>query len=216
VSAKLKTLAQRHNVTLFATLMAAFAALLHAYTGQSDIIIGTVAPTGRDRSETQTVMGYFLNPVAIRVDSSNNPPFSALLQQTQETILAALANADVPFERVAAALTGETDPSCLPVAQIAASLEPPVPDAGPGWDFTPMDVESGGTKWDLYFVWEDRASGISGRVQYNPDLFRSSTVIGMVQDFQDLLGLILSDPDTRASALAERISHPVAQDLMPR
>jgi hypothetical protein len=213
LSARLKTLAQRLTATLFATLMAAFAALLHAYTCQSDIIIGTVAPTGRDRSETQSLMGYFLNPVAIRADLSNNPPFSALLQQTQETIAAALANADVPFERVATIVGGETDPSRLPLAQIAASLEPPVPDAGPGWDFTPMDAESGGTKWDLYFVWEDRASGISGRVQYNPDLFRSSTVIGMVQDFQDLLGMILCDPDTRASALAQRISHPVAQEL---
>jgi hypothetical protein len=213
LSAKLKSLAQRRNVTLFATLMAAFAALLHAYTGQSDIIIGTVAPTGRDRSETQNLMGYFLNPVAIRVDLSNNPLISALLQQTQEKIVAALANADVPFERVAAELGGETDPGRLPVVQIAASLEPPVPDAGPGWDFSPMDAESGGTKWDLYFVWEDRASGISGRVQYNPDLFRSSTVIGMVQDFQDLLGMILFDPDTRASTLAQRISHPATQEL---
>jgi hypothetical protein len=216
LSARLKTLAQRHNVTLFATLMAAFAALLHAYTGQNDFIIGTVAPTGRDRSETQSLMGYFLNPVAIRFDLSNNPPFSALLQQTQETILAALANADVPFERVANELGGETDPTRLPVVQIAASLEPPVPDAGPGWDFTPMDAESGGTKWDLYFVWEDRASGISGRVQYNPDLFRNSTVTGMVQDFQDLLGVILCDPETRASAVAERIAHPVTQEFTHR
>jgi hypothetical protein len=147
---------------------------------------------------------------------SNNPSFSALLQQTQETIAAALANADVPFERVTTMVGGETDPSRLPIVQIAASLEPPVPDAGPGWDFTPMDAESGGTKWDLYFVWEDRAPGISGRVQYNSDLFRSSTAIGMVQDFQDLLGMILCDPDTRASALAQRIAHPVAQELSHR
>jgi Condensation domain len=207
LSAQLKALSQRHNVTLFALLMAAFAALLHAYAGQHDIIIGTVAPAGRNRSEVQSLMGYFLNPVAIRTeDLSDSPPFTVLLQRTQETILGALANADVPFECVAAAIGAKTDPSRHPVAQIAASLEPPVPDLGPGWDLTPMDVESGGAKWDLYFVWEDRRSGISGRVQYNPDLFRSSTVSGMVQDFQDLLDAVICDPGTRVATLAQQIA----------
>jgi surfactin family lipopeptide synthetase A len=196
-----KALSQKENVTLFVTLMAAFATLLHCYTRQNDIIVGTVAPAGRDQSEVQSLMGYFLNPVGIRTDLSDNPSFCELLQRTREAILGALAHDDVPFEHVAEALGGGYDASRAPICQVAASLEPRVPDVGSGWDMTPMDLDSGGAKWDLYFVWEDRVQGITGRVQYNPDLFKISTITGMIFDFCGLLDTITHHPQIRLSDL---------------
>ncbi len=196
-----KALSQNQNVTLFATLMSAFTCLLHLYTKEEDIIVGTVTPAGRDRSEVQGSMGYFLNPVGIRTDLSDNPSFCELLRRMREAILGALSHDDVPFELVVHDLGCGSDPSRNAIFQVAASLEPSVPDVGSGWDLTPMDLESGGAKWDLYFVWEDRAQGITGRVQYNPDLFRISTITGMLDDFRRLLQTVADHPQTRLSDL---------------
>lgn len=197
----IKAVSQKENVTLFVTLMTAFASLLHCYTGQSDIIVGTVTPAGRDGSEVQGLMGYFLNPVGIRTDLSGNPAVCELLQSTREAILGALSHDDVPFEHVADALSSGRDPTCTPIFQVAASLEPSLPHVGPGWDLTPMDLESGGARWDLYFVWEDRAEGITGRVQYNPDLFKISTITAMIADFRVVLETVAHNPAIHISDL---------------
>ncbi|MCU1307540.1 MAG: hypothetical protein JWN45_2235 [Acidobacteriaceae bacterium] len=202
VAAAARRLSQRYNVTLFVTLMAAFIALLYRYTGQSDIIVGTVTPAGRDRSEVQCLMGYFLNPVGLRSDLSDDPTFATILSRTQDVILGALANDDVPFESVFRSLGIKPEPSRNPVFQVAASLEPAVPDVGPGWDLTPMDVQSGGARWDLYFVWEDRPVGITGRVQYNPDLFKLTTVTGLVEDFASVLETIAHNPWMKVSEIS--------------
>jgi aspartate racemase len=196
-----KTLSQLQNTTLFATLMAAFMYLLHHYSRQGDIIVGTVVPAGRDQLETQGLMGYFLNPVALRADMSDNPPFSVLLWRIRQLILEALAHDDVPFEEVAKALGSKADPSRTPILQVAAALEPAVPEVGPGRDLTPMDLQSGGTRWDMYFVWEDRPIGITGRVQFNPDHLELPTITRMLRDFVTLLAAVTRAPQIRLSDL---------------
>jgi condensation domain-containing protein len=196
-----KELSAKHNTTLFATLLAACVALLHRYTRQNEIVIGTVTPAGRDCSEVQRVMGYFLNPVGMRSEVSAQSRFSELMQSTQETLLGALRNDDVPYEEVVEALGPKALSGLNPIFQIAASLEPTVPDVSDGWDLTPMDVESGGTRWPLYFVWENRPVGITGRVQYNPDLFTVAVVKKFVEDFQALLEVVARDPQVRMAEL---------------
>lgn len=198
-------LSQRLNVTLFASLMAAFVTLLYSYTGQEDMIVGTVVPAGRDRSEVQGLMGYFLNPVGIRTQLAGNLSFLDILQQVRKRMLEALANDDVPFEQVAAALHLPPDPSRNPIFQVAASLEPTIPNVGPGWDMTPMDLQNGGSRWDLYFVWDKRDEGIFGRVQYNPDLFAATTVSKMVDDFESLLELVTRNSNTTLSEIFRAI-----------
>lgn len=200
-SQAVKELSAQHNSTLFATLLAAFVALLHRYTQQNEIVIGTVTPAGRDGSEVQHVMGYFLNPVGIRSEVSAQSRFSELMQSTQETLLGALHNDDVPYEQVIEALGPKATPGINPLFKVAASLEPAVPDVSDGWDLTPMDVESGGTRWPLYFVWENRPVGITGRVQYNPDLFTAGVVTKLVDDFQTLLEIVAGHPQVRMDEL---------------
>jgi non-ribosomal peptide synthetase component F len=69
-----------------------------------------------------------------------------------------------------------------------------MPTLEEGWDLTPMDFESGGAKLDLYLVFDDRPSGIIGRVQYNPDLFDASTIKRLVEHYQLVLEAVIADP----------------------
>jgi hypothetical protein len=206
LSLMLKKVSQQEGVTLFMTLLAGFTALLHFYTQQEDIVVGTVAPAGRKRPEVQGLLGYFLNPVALRADLSGDPTFRGLLQQAREAVLGALSHDDVPFEYIVDELKIRPDPSRNPLFQVAISLAPPVPVLSEGWDQTPMDVESGGAKWDLYLELSVRASGILGRAQYNPDLFDTATITRTLEDLQALLNGAILNPGQRLSQLLASVT----------
>ena len=193
----LRELSQREGVSLFATLLAVFVTLLYRYTGQDDIIVGTLAPTGRKRSEFQRLLGYFLNPVALRTNLSGNPTFRELLWQSQQVTLKALSHDDVPLEILAQELKLRPDPSRHPFFQFVISLAPNVPELPEGWDMTPMDVESGGARWDLYLEMNDRPNGLLGRAQYNPDLFDVATILQLTESFRALLEAASSHPQQR-------------------
>ncbi len=199
-----RSLSQQMGSTLFVTLLTAFLVLLHGYTRQTHITIGTVSPAGRKRSETQKLMGYFLNPVPLRLYLTGEETFFSLVQRTQEVISAAIGHDDIPFEFIVRELQPEPDPSRNPFFTVAASLEPPLADVGPQWSLTPMDVECGGARWDVYFVWDDRPTGMIGRVQYNPDLFERSEIVSMVRDFMGLLERIIRDTNQKISEYVRR------------
>jgi len=198
----IKTLCLQSGCTLFATLLSAFAALLHSYTSQEEIAIGTVSPAGRKRSEAQKLMGYFLNPVPLRFRLAPELTFPELLVQVQDVLSGALSHDEIPFEYLVKELQPTPDPSRNPFFTVAASLEPPLSNVGPQWSLTPMDIESGGARWDLYFVWDDRPSGMIGRVQYNPDLFESEEITAMILDFRRLLEKLIDNPRQKVSDLS--------------
>jgi hypothetical protein len=201
LSHQVRKFSQTEGVTSFVTLLTGFYILLHRYTGQSDIVVGTVSPAGRKQLEVQPLMGYFLNPVPLRLDLSGNPTVRELLFRTQKVSVGALSYDDVPFERLVEELKPRTDPSRNPFFQVAASLEPSMPDVDPSWDLTPMDIENGGGRWDLYLVWDDRPSGMIGRVQYNPDLLEAATIDRMLEDQDTLLREIVANPQRGLSNL---------------
>jgi hypothetical protein len=189
-----KALSQKEGVTLFTTLLAAFATLLYCYTQQEDIIVGTLSPSGRKRTEVQKLLGYFLNPVAIRFDLTGNPTFRELLRQGQRLILEAISNDDVPLEFLAQELKIEPDPSRNLFFPVGISLQPPMPQLDLEWSVTSMDIESGGTPWDLYLAFIDRPGGMMGRVQFNTDLFEAETISRMLEHLQRLLERVSTDP----------------------
>lgn len=191
--------------TLFATLLAAFAVLLHTYTSQEEIVIGTVSPAGRKRSGAQKLMGYLLNPVPLRFRMAPSLTFPELLCHLQDVLSGALSHDEIPFEYLVRELQPTPDPSRNPFFTVAASLEPPLANVGTQWNLTPMDIESGGARWDLYFVWDDRPSGMIGRVQYNPDLFESSEITAMLLDFRHVLEKLIQDPRQKLSELCREI-----------
>ena len=95
---ELKRVSRREGMTLFTILLASFGVLLYRYTRQVDIVIGTPSPAGRKRSEIQAMLGYFLNPVALRLDLDGNPLFRELLLQVQRVVADAITYDDVPIE----------------------------------------------------------------------------------------------------------------------
>jgi surfactin family lipopeptide synthetase A len=194
-----KQLCRQEGVTLFMTLLAALATLLQSYTQQDDITIGTLSPAGRKRSEVERLLGYFLNPVALRFDLTGNPTFRELLRQTRRLTLEAISNDDVPFELLAQELRGKPDPSRNPFFTVAISLQPPSSPVGFDWSVTSMDVESGGAPWDLYLAFIDAPRGMMGRAQYNPDLFERETILGTFRDFQQVLERVSAAPLVRLS-----------------
>jgi surfactin family lipopeptide synthetase A len=211
LTAALKQLSQQEGVTLFMTLTAGFVALLHHYTRQDNIAIGTVGPAGRKRSEVGGLLGYFLNPLVLRVEVSPGSTFRELLQQVREVVLGALSHDDVPFEYVVREVDPESDPSRHPLFQVAISLAPSVPELSPGWKQTVMDVQSGGSKWDLYLEFSERLGGLMGRAQYNPDVFQAETIERTLQELQNLLGEATLKPGQPLVQLLESISDDAGQ-----
>jgi len=202
LSRELNEFSRREGVTLFVTLLTGFFALLHCYTNQDDLILGTVSPAGRKQPEAQRLMGYFLNPVPLRADLSNDPTIHELLAQIHRVRLGALSHDEVPFEHLVDALKPATDPSRNPFFTVAASLEPHMPEVDPAWNLTPMDIENGGGRWDLYLVWDDRPNGMIGRVQYNPDILKAATVTRMLKDQEIVLNEIVCSPGKHLSELS--------------
>jgi non-ribosomal peptide synthetase component F len=168
-------------------LLAALVSLLHRYTSQDDITVGTLAASGRKQIEVQHCLGYFLNPVALRANLSGNPSFSSILRQMRDVTLGALSNDGVPLELIAERLNLKPDPGRHRFFTVAISIAPAVAQLPPGWSMTYMDVESGGARWDLYLELNDRMEGLLGRAQYNPDLFTPAAIGETVEDFRLLL-----------------------------
>jgi len=192
-SCALKKLSRDHGVTLFVSMLAGFSVLLHRYTAQDHITLGTLAPT-RNYSSAQKLLGYFLNPVPLHLDLSDAPTFLDLLQRTRDTVLGALSHSALPFHLLVKELDPAPDPSRNPLYQVQFSQEPPMPPVSSGWNLTPMDFESGGAKLDLYLVVDDRPDGILGRVQYNPDIFERTTIQRLVLHYDATLQAILANP----------------------
>ena len=95
----LEDLGRREGATMFMTLLAAFKILLHRYTGQDDIVVGS--PTaGRSRTEIEGLIGFFVNNLVLRTDLSDDPTFRELLSRVRETALGAYAHQDLPFEKL--------------------------------------------------------------------------------------------------------------------
>jgi hypothetical protein len=198
---RLNAMSRGENVTLFMSLLAGLSAILYRYTDQEDMVLGTLAPSGRKRSEVQNLMGYFLNPVPLRMNLCGNPTFRELLRQVRDVVLGAIANDDVPCEYVLAEAGLSSNPNRHPLFEVVVSLAPATPDLGTGWSQTFMDVESGGARWGLYLELSERPNGLLGRAQYNPDVFEATTIGRTLQEWQVLLEAAASNPELRLSEL---------------
>ncbi|PYU05408.1 MAG: hypothetical protein DMG33_11100, partial [Acidobacteria bacterium] len=135
----LRRLSQQEGVSLYMTLLAGFVALLHRYTGQQDITVGSTT-AGRKRAEVEPLLGCFINPLALRIDLSGNPIFRELLSRVRGVVLDALAHEDVPFPYVVRELRHRPDPSRNPLFQVILSQQPQMPSIASGWDLVTGEI----------------------------------------------------------------------------
>ena len=202
LSDALKSLSRQANATLFMTLLAAFQVLLHRYTAQNDICVGT-AIAGRRWRETQGLIGFFVNTLAIRSNVENNPGFQSFLASIRHTVLEAFSHEDVPFHQVVDMLEPVRDPSYAPLVQAMFALQNPGTESlnFPGVSSTQMSPYSGQAKFDLALGMRDCPEGLTAILEYNADLFDASTINRMLAHFQSLLESIVANSDQRLSEL---------------
>ncbi len=213
LTSSLEALSQQAGVTLFMTLLAAFQTLLHRYTGQADIVVGSPI-ANRNRSELEPLIGFFVNSLVLRVDLSDNPTFRELLARVREITLAAYDHQDLPFEKLVEELHPERDLSRNPLFQVVFALQnaPMQPLELPGLTLNPLKFDVNTTRFDLELhlweqghglsgLWEEMSEELSGFVAYNTDLFDASTIARMFQHFQTLLENIVANPDAHIADL---------------
>ncbi len=199
---KLHRLSQQENVTLFMALLAAFQTLLYRYTGQDDLIVG-MPIAGRRQRETEGLIGYFVNTLALRTDLSGDPTFRELLQRVRPVVLGALDNQDLPVEKIIEVLKPERDLSRPLLFQTMLILRtaPKPALALPGLEIKPVDAAAHTAQVDLTLSLTDTADGLIGSLEYNTDLFDRGTMQRFLSHFQVLLDGIVADPDRRLSDL---------------
>src|SRR4029079_16560748 len=118
----LKELARREGVTLFMTLLAAFDVLLHRYTRQGDIVVGSPI-AGRTRPETEGLVGFFLNTLVLRTQVDDGISFKDLLARVKKVCLGAYAHQELPCERLVQAIAPDRDRSRTPIFQVIFNLQ---------------------------------------------------------------------------------------------
>jgi hypothetical protein len=195
----LRTVARKSDSTLFVALVSLFGTLLHRYTGQDDIVVGTPF-AGRNRTEFEQMIGYFINPLALRLDLSGDPSFDELLGRTRQTVLDAFANADLPFETVVRETNPTRDLSQTPVFQAMIVLHNPAwetarPTFEPrGITATELTHEKPWSKFDLLLGMSERRYGLNTTWEYSTELFSASTVERMMTHFANLAASVVADP----------------------
>ena len=198
----LKALSRQEGATLFMALLAAFTILLHGYTNQDDLVVGT--PTAnRNRLEIEGLIGFFVNTLVLRTDLSDNPSFRDLLRRVREVCLGAYAHQDLPFERLVEELHPTRDLSRNPLFQVMfvlqnASLQPV---ELPGLSLSPVEVDTSTTHFDLTLHIVDTEHGLVGTLAYNTDLFDAVTITRMLGHFRTLLESVAATPERRVSDL---------------
>jgi len=198
-----KQMAAAENVTRFIAILATYAAVISAHCGKDDITIA-VPISNRKHSETANLIGYFLNTVAVRLDLSGDPTFREFLGRTRRTFLDAIANADVPFEMILSKLRIERDPSRSPLVETSYSF---ANDFGvSGTTDLPLTVQRMKgyyrSSWlDIDFAANDNDHSGAVFFDYNPDLFRRSSIERMMAHFKNLLAAASAQPERPISSL---------------
>ncbi|MEG4026392.1 amino acid adenylation domain-containing protein [Microcoleus sp. S13C4] len=203
ISEGLVSLSQQQGVTLFMLLLTAFKVLLYRYTNQSDIVVGTPV-ANRQHSQTQGMIGFFVNNLVLRTDLSDNPTFLQLLKQVRGVVLEAYDHQNVPFEKLVEVLQPERNLSYTPLFQVAFALEHEPEAAVILKDLTINLSEPGENhtaKLDLSLSLHKTEQGLTGAFEYSTDLFDATTIARMIEHWQTLLAGIVANPEQRLSDL---------------
>jgi amino acid adenylation domain-containing protein len=191
----LKRLCQKENVTLFMALLAAYQILLHRYTGEEDIVVGT-AIAGRQFSELENLIGVFINTLALRVDLSGDVTCRDLLARVKQVSLGAFEYQDLPFEQLVKELRPERTLAQGPLFQVMFLLqsEEILPLEMPGVTVEHFQAQHLMADYDLTLDVVERDEQIVCNFKSNADLFESETITRMMSHFQTLLEGIVANP----------------------
>jgi amino acid adenylation domain-containing protein len=203
ITQALQQLSQSTGTTLFMTLLAAFKVLLHRYTQQTDIVVGTPI-ANRNRAELEGMIGFFINTLVLRTDVSGDPSFRELLGRVREVALGAYAHQDLPFEVLVEALQPERNLSRNPLFQVMFALHnvPTAPLELADLTLKSLKSDTGTAQVDLSLDLVETSEGLLATLEYSTDLFGEEMIQRLLGHFQVLLTSLIADPDQLLSQLS--------------
>jgi len=198
--AELKTAARSENVTLFMLMLGAWQVLIHRYTGEEDLPIGS-AVANRNRPEVERVVGFFANNIVLRGNASGNPTVRELLLRVRDTALNGYAHQDMPFDLLVNALATRRDLEHSPLFQVMFVLNslPLSKLEVPGLEGEPLTFESGTSRFELSLDAFDMPDGMKIVLEYNTDLFEPASMERLLAHYHRLLQGFIADRGVRIS-----------------
>nr|VFJ46172.1 MAG: amino acid adenylation domain-containing protein [Candidatus Kentron sp. DK] len=195
LTGQLQFLGDRTGTTLFMVLLSGFAIMLARYSRQTDIVIG-VPIANRTHPRTESLIGFFVNTLVLRLDLSGEPSFEALLQQARRVALGAYEHQDLPFEQLVEEINPSRSLSHSPLFQVVLQLQDaPLSDSRLSeLRISQLDLKSVNAKSDLALILEKTDQGIVGKLEYNTDLFKPSSMERFAAHFNNLLNAVVQDP----------------------
>ncbi len=199
--ASLQLLSQRQGVTPFMLLLAALQVLLHRYTGQSDIVIGTDI-ANRTTAETEGLIGFFVNQIVLRSHVKPELSFREVLARAREVTLGAYAHQDLPFEELVKALNPERSLAHAPLFQVKLTFARTGSAlALPGLTTRSLVGNTGVAKLDLTLAVTETPKGLTLACEYSTDLFDADTIVRLLGHLRTLLESVATNLDQRVAAL---------------
>ncbi len=199
----LEQLSQSHGVTLFMTLLAAFKVLLARYSGQDDIVLGSLS-ANRSRAELNPLIGFFVNNLVLRTDLSGNPSFIELLGRVRDVTLGAYEHQDVPFDKLVQVLRPERSLDHSPLFQVMFTLQNFRLDdlVLPHVVTTVLEPEMETARFDLTVEVYPRHGELWAYFDYNADLYQPETIAGIQQHYLEILHAVAEDATRKIGAIS--------------
>ncbi|MFE9256486.1 amino acid adenylation domain-containing protein [Streptomyces sp. NPDC006879] len=197
LSADLKSFAESENVSLFMVLLAAFSVLLQRYSGQDDLVIGS-AISGRNRVETEQLIGCFANLLPLRMQLAQEQTLRELVHAARDTTTAGYDHQDLPFERLLEQLGIGREAAQTPLVQVMINVltAPSNTLEVPGLTITPEPMDIGPVSIDLTLFAMPVGDKVSLQWQYSTELFDPETVELLASQFVNVLRQLVTAPDT--------------------
>jgi amino acid adenylation domain-containing protein len=197
-SQRFAQLCKEKGTTLYIGLLAVYKVLLARYSGQTDIVVGTPI-AGRNFSEVEYLIGLFVNTLVIRNHLADNPSFTAFMQQVKRACLEAYDHQDLPFEVLVEKLNPGRSLNHSPLFQAMFAFQnaPEIAFKLPEVQISPVDVETGTAKFEIYLSIEEKTEGLDGVFEYQADLYDPETIQQLAKHFHVLIEQIAQEPDQK-------------------
>ena len=192
--AELRKLIRREGVTIYMALLAVFAAVLRAYTGQGDIVLGSPMGT-RERPEFETIIGPFVNLLVLRLGLDDDPSFIELLRRARDVVLDAFDHRQVPFDVLVDRLAPPRSFDRPPLCQVAVVLHNASDESAPV-------IEGGGSVLDLTWYAREIEGRIEGSIEYRSDLYDAATIDRIISHLETFLHSALRNPASKLSQIS--------------
>ncbi len=216
LTAAINKLSQRHGVTPFMTMMAAFQLFLSSVTGRDDVLIGTDV-ANRNRVELEQLVGFFVNLLPVRIDLAGDVTFVELLARASRSILEVYAHQELPFEKLVEELKPERDLRRNPIVQVLFVMQNTEQRTLrlSGTTVEPFKLSNASSRFDLALFVSEKENSLHGLWRYNPDLFAAATISRFAAQFEKLLTRIVAEPEARVRKLTAGVESKTKQMQAP-